>query len=105
MSYAHAATIGNKDPDRPNKWMDLEGKIFDRYDIVSFLYGWIVALQENPQGDTAGASNCFMAAFEFVQQTDYLATDVANLKKTGNFFDVLVYTPTHIQGNLAATYE
>ena len=43
MHYVHAATLGD-DEERPNKWMDLEGKIFDRYDLVSFNYGWIVAL-------------------------------------------------------------
>lgn len=93
------------DPERPNKWEDLEGKVFDRYDIVSFLYGWIIALQENPQGDTAGASNCFMASFDMVQQTDYLATDLANVFDTGNYYDAFFYVPVHIQGNFAATYE
>ena len=66
MYYLHAATLGD-DPTRPNKWEDRDGKIFDRYDIVSFLYGWIVALQEDPQGGTAGASNCFLASFELIQ--------------------------------------
>lgn len=93
------------DPERPNNWEDLEGKVFDRYDIVSFLYGWIIALQENPQGDTAGASNCFMASFDMVQQTDYLATDLANVFDTGNYYDAFFYVPVHIQGNFAATYE
>ena len=47
MHHLHAATLGD-DKERPNKWMELKGKRFDRYDIVSFLYGWIVSLQENP---------------------------------------------------------
>lgn len=67
MSTLHSFTQeAEEDDEKPKKWMDLEGKLFDRYDIVSFLYGWIVALQENPQGDTAGASNCFLASFELV---------------------------------------
>jgi hypothetical protein len=65
MYYVHAATIGD-DETRPNKWMDIEGTIFDRYDMTTFLYGWIIALQESPSGDSAGASNCFLSSFEFV---------------------------------------
>ena len=83
--------------------MDLEGKIFDRYDMASFLYGWIVALQENPRGDTAGASNCFLASFELVQQTDYFLADLD--KFSSKWFDVVAYTPTHVAGNYAAAYE
>ena len=37
-----------QDDEKPQKWKELEGKRFDQYDIVSFLYGWIIALQENP---------------------------------------------------------
>lgn len=105
MSAIHTVTIGDEDPERPNKWMDLEGRIFDRYDLVSYLYGWIIALQENPQGDTAGASNCFMATFELVQQTDYFISDLNAIRESGNYFDALVYQPTHMNGNFAATYE
>jgi len=48
MATLHGFTQEAEDDEKPKKWMDLEGKVFDRYDIVSFLYGWIVALQENP---------------------------------------------------------
>ena len=27
------------------------------------------------------------------------------MRKTGNYFNVLFYTPSHIQGNFAAAYE
>ena len=45
MSSLHSLTQAeDAEDDKPKKWMDMEGKVFDRYDIVSFLYGWIVAL-------------------------------------------------------------
>jgi len=31
--------------------------------------------------------------------------DYANVGQTGKYFDLLAYGPTHVQGNLAATYE
>lgn len=64
MGAMHDLVVGQE---KPNKWKELGGKKFDRYDIASFLYGWIVALQENPNSDTAASSNCFLAAFELVQ--------------------------------------
>jgi hypothetical protein len=96
MSAIHSVTVGDEDEERPNKWKDIEGKVFDQYDMVSFLYGWIIALQENPNADNAAASNCFLASFEMVQQTDYFFADLATLNETGNFFDAFVYVPTHI---------
>jgi hypothetical protein len=40
-----------------------------------------------------------------IQQIDYLAIDLANLQKTKNYFNLIAYTPAHIQGNFAAAYE
>lgn len=87
------------------KWMNIAGKDFDAYDFSAFFYGWIVALQEGFKGD--GASNCFYASFALVQQVDYLVQDFNQMLagKNMNFFNLAVFTPTHIQGNFAASYE
>jgi hypothetical protein len=49
---------------------EIEGKQFDRYDIASFFYGWIVGLHADQDGMTS--SNCFLAAFSMIQQVDFL---------------------------------
>jgi len=89
--------------ENPTYFEEIEGKQFDRYDQVSFVYGWIVALHADP--DTMTSSNCFLAAFEAVTQIDYLMADWAIVDETKNYFNVFVYGPQHIQGNLAASYE
>jgi hypothetical protein len=60
-------------------------------------------MQDGFSGDTT--SNCFYSAFAVVQQTDFWVLDIINFEKTWNFFNVLVFTPTHIQGNFSAAYE
>jgi hypothetical protein len=87
------------------KWQNVDGTIFDRYDIASFSYGWIFALQEEPGSDKYVSSNCFLAAFDMIQQLDYFAIDLANYAKTKNYYNLIAYTPTRLQGNAAATYE
>ena len=89
--------------EKPTYFENIDGKVFDRYDFASFLYGWIVALHADP--DTMTSSNCFLAAFETVTQLDYLSIDLELLSVTKNYFNVIVYTPTKVQGNLAAAYE
>ena len=100
LDSAHRLLVGAEPP----QYLDqVAGKQFDRYDIVSFFYGWIVALHADP--DSVTSSNCFLAAFETIQQVDYLIQDLSTLQQTGNYFNLLVFTPTHLQGNGAATYE
>jgi len=83
--------------------MAVGGKDFDIYDISGFFYGWIVAMQDGFSSD--GASNCFFSAFALVEQTDFWMQDLMTFEKTWNFFNVLVFTPTHIWGNFSASYE
>ena len=46
----------------------VNGKNFDRYDLVSFIYGGIIALQDTSTKAAALAANqCFIATFETVQ--------------------------------------
>ena len=51
--------------EKPTYFQDIDGKTFDRYDVVSFIYGWIIALHADPE--TMTSSNCFLASFELVQ--------------------------------------
>lgn len=49
------------------KMYSVQGKTFDAYDIVSFVYGGIIALQDNSTKAAAQAPNqCFLATFETV---------------------------------------
>ncbi len=36
---------------------------------------------------------------------DYLVQDFDNILETSNYFNLAVFTPTKLQGNLAASYE
>lgn len=100
MGTMHGLLVG---AEKQELWMNVAGRDFDQYDFTSFFYGWIIALQEGFTGDSA--SNCFYAAFALIQQSDYLVQDFLNIFNTLNFYNLLVYTPTHIQGNFAASYE
>jgi len=61
LDAAHRLLVGAE----PAKYMyEIEGKQFDRYDLASFAYGWIVSLYADP--DSMTSSNCFLAAFEMV---------------------------------------
>ena len=51
--------------EQPQDLKEVLGKTFDRYDMASFVYGWIIALHADP--DSMTSSNCFLAAFELVQ--------------------------------------
>ena len=102
MKTSHAYKFGNGDAE---KWENVEGTLFDSYDIDSFLYGWIFALQDDPGADGYAASNCFIAAFDFVQQIDYFLKDLAVYEETKNYYNIIAYTPVHLQGNFMATYE
>lgn len=93
------------DDEEPSDYQQVGGKDFDRYDMATFLYGMIFALQDKPDLDNPVSSNCFLSVFEMVTQLDYLATDLLNIFATRRFYDVFVYTPSHIAGNLAASYE
>ena len=48
------------------KWMSVDGTLFDRYDMDSFLFGWIYALQNDPGSDDYASSNCFLATFDLI---------------------------------------
>jgi len=81
------------------------GKDFDQYDIVSMIYGGIRALQNDPFNDEAVVSECFIASFDTVTTIEYLLLDLRHVLDGAPIFNLLVYNPTHIMGNLAATYE
>ena len=50
------------------KMYTVTGKNFDRYDIISFIYGGIIALQDTSTKASAQAANqCFISTFETVQ--------------------------------------
>ena len=49
------------------KLKNVDGVVFDQYDIASFTYGWIFALQNEPGKEEYVSSNCFLAAFDMVQ--------------------------------------
>ena len=96
---------GDEEDDESVNYQEVDGKDFDRYDIYSFLYGGIFALQDNPQEDAPGSSNCFLAVFNMITQGDYFMQDLDKILISKNFYDVIVYTPTHIANNAAAAYE
>ena len=62
MGKLHGLTV--KGFQAEQNWKYVGGKSFDTYDLTSFFYGWIVAMQDGFKGDTA--SNCFYASFSFV---------------------------------------
>jgi hypothetical protein len=76
LDAARSLVVGAEET--PTYFYDLDGKVFDRYDLVSFIYGWIIALNADP--DTMTSSNCFLATFELVQQLDYLSQDIQQLE-------------------------
>lgn len=63
--------VGAED-DAAEKWVNMGGKDFDQYDIVSMVYGGIRALQPEPFNDDYVVSECFIAAFESITTIDYL---------------------------------
>lgn len=84
----------------------VDGKSFDRYDLISFIYGAIIALQDTSTKAAANAANqCFIATFESVTQFDYFVTDIEQVFVTGRYFNVVVYDPVKIWNNLASAYE
>ena len=87
----------------PQKWQKIADKEFDRYDVNSFFYGWILALQDKV--DDAVASNCFISSFETVTEVDLLLKDLDNIFKDLKLFDLAVYTPTKVMNNFATAYQ
>ena len=77
--------------------------MFDPYDISSFFYGWIMALQIGFASTTA--SNCFYSSFSSVEQIDFWIQELLVIYKTLNVFNLVVYTPVHAWNNLSAAYE
>jgi len=100
LGKVHGLMVG---AEAENKWMTVDGKDFDAYDSTSFWYGFIVSMQEGFKND--GASNCFYSAFSVVETADFLVQDSETIWETWNFYDLLVYQPTHISGNFASAYE
>ena len=112
LGYTHQISHGiltaegkAKGKKKKEKWLNLGGKDFDQYDMRSAIYGGIRGLQVDPFADDSVVTECFIAAFETVKKLDFLMIDVRLMMKTGNAFNVLMYGPTHIMGNLAAAYE
>jgi hypothetical protein len=84
----------------------VQGKTFDAYDLVSFVYGGIIALQDTSTKAAAQAANqCFLSTFETVTQLDYLFIDINTVFDTGRYFNVIVYDPVKVWNNLSAAYE
>lgn len=84
----------------------VDDRSFDRYDVISFFYGGILALQDRSTKIKAQAQNqCFLSIFEAVTQTDYLLIDIEQVFTTGRYFNVIVFNPIKIWNNLAAAYE
>lgn len=80
--------------------------MFDAYDIVSFIYGGIIALQDTSTKAAAQAQNqCFLSTFETVTQIDYMLIDINTVFDTGRVFNVIVFDPIKIWNNAAAAYE
>ena len=88
------------------KTISVQGKTFDAYDIISFIYGGIIALQDTSTKAAAQAQNqCFLSTFETVTQIDYMLIDINNMFDTGRIFNVFVFDPIKIWNNAAAAYE
>jgi len=65
--FAAAARVFAEEEEEYQKIENIDGTLFDRYDIASFTYGWIFALQNDPGKEEYVSSNCFLAAFDMVQ--------------------------------------
>ena len=83
------------------KWNQIAGKYFDSYDMSSFLFGWVVAMQ----GPTDEASDCFYASYSTIEQFKFWLDEWNTLNKTMNLFNPMFYTPMHIANNANAAYE
>ena len=90
--------------EKPVDWENVGGKDFDSYDIWSFMYGWIVGMQDQ-LNNGEGASECFFAAYSLVQTCDLWYSDLVLIESSRNVYNVIVYTPVHIFNNFGATYE
>jgi hypothetical protein len=66
MYNIHRYAAGGKNGDA-EKWMNVDGTLFDRYDIDSALYGMVFALQNDPGSDDYASSNCFLSTISLVQ--------------------------------------
>lgn len=85
------------------KWKTIGEKKFDQYDINSFFYGWILALQTTI--DESTGSSCFVSTFESVTQVDYFLQDLDKIGESLKLFNLIIYTPTKIFNNLATAYQ
>ena len=62
-------------PGMKEAWLvEVDGQEFDRYDIVTALYGSILSLSETASGavDLTTGNKCFLSAFETIYQIDML---------------------------------
>ena len=84
----------------------VQGKTFDAYDLVAFVYGGIIALQDRSTKIKEQAPNqCFLSTFEMVTQLDYMFIDINTVFDTGRYFNVVIYDPIKVWNNVAAAYE
>ena len=68
--FSAVGRFAAKDEDEEKEYQkirNVDGVLFDQYDIASFTYGWIFALQNEPGKEEYVTSNCFLAAFDMVQ--------------------------------------
>jgi len=100
----HALNFVNGLVGAPQFPKSIAGKSFDRYDIVSFYYGWINALNAR-QSNLVSQNQCYLSVFETITQLDYLSSDVSTVFRSGRYFNVVVYDPVKVWNNLAAAYE
>lgn len=67
----------------------------------SFVLGWVAGMQY--KFDFLG--DCFVTTAATLESLDYFGSDLENLKKYYNFYNLIVYSPVQVYGNFLATYE
>jgi len=101
--YVRDGVPGDDDPAQGPKdgYEEHNGVYFNPKDQRTFALGVVAGLQFN--NDTYG--DCFYAVVDGINTVDNLQRDFARILQTYRFFDVAVYHPTRVAGNMAAIYE
>ena len=60
-----------------------------------------VSMHYNPEF----ASACFYVVVDTLNSLNYVVADVRNFAETKNWYNIGIYDPVQIYGNLIATYE
>ena len=87
--------------DDGRKIRNVAEKTFNSYDIISFWYGWTLALTDGD--DASGAQKCFVALFDTVNVVDYFLIDLKDFFT--KWFDILSFYPVNIGNNFAVSYQ